>query len=267
MIILLTLLLVSAVRPKPLITREYLDQLRKTVSWKVSSYEDNVFKGWTEEEFLSTLPDIDHSLPVESTADSEIFKETKEPKALPENFDGRVKWGTCIHPIRNQGKCGSCWAIALTDALSDRFCINGRDVLLSPQQIISCLKGADFKGCYGGHGVNAMSQYVIPKGLVTDKCYPYEQVDHEFTLQCSNKCTYLGNWNERYYCKHGSDRVIEYIEDMKQEIINNGPLCTRFKFRTGFTAYAGGKVYDLSLIHICRCRRYAVCRSRWSPYH
>eukprot|EP00826_Nyctotherus_ovalis_P037544 TRINITY_DN3430_c0_g1_i1.p1 TRINITY_DN3430_c0_g1~~TRINITY_DN3430_c0_g1_i1.p1 ORF type:complete len:289 (-),score=94.12 TRINITY_DN3430_c0_g1_i1:16-882(-) len=23
---------------------------------------------------------------------------------------------------------------------------------------------------------------------------------------------------------------------------------------------------DLSLIHICRCRRYAVCRSRWSPY-
>eukprot|EP00826_Nyctotherus_ovalis_P063028 TRINITY_DN9205_c0_g1_i14.p1 TRINITY_DN9205_c0_g1~~TRINITY_DN9205_c0_g1_i14.p1 ORF type:complete len:538 (-),score=123.38 TRINITY_DN9205_c0_g1_i14:15-1628(-) len=24
---------------------------------------------------------------------------------------------------------------------------------------------------------------------------------------------------------------------------------------------------QLSLIHICRCRRYAVCRSRWSPYH
>eukprot|EP00826_Nyctotherus_ovalis_P029818 TRINITY_DN23654_c0_g1_i1.p2 TRINITY_DN23654_c0_g1~~TRINITY_DN23654_c0_g1_i1.p2 ORF type:complete len:143 (-),score=47.23 TRINITY_DN23654_c0_g1_i1:8-436(-) len=27
------------------------------------------------------------------------------------------------------------------------------------------------------------------------------------------------------------------------------------------------RVYTLSLIHICRCRRYAVCRSRWSPYH
>eukprot|EP00826_Nyctotherus_ovalis_P043909 TRINITY_DN4687_c0_g4_i5.p1 TRINITY_DN4687_c0_g4~~TRINITY_DN4687_c0_g4_i5.p1 ORF type:complete len:162 (-),score=23.58 TRINITY_DN4687_c0_g4_i5:27-512(-) len=26
-------------------------------------------------------------------------------------------------------------------------------------------------------------------------------------------------------------------------------------------------MYNLSLIHICRCRRYAVCRSRWSPYH
>eukprot|EP00826_Nyctotherus_ovalis_P031579 TRINITY_DN2525_c0_g1_i7.p1 TRINITY_DN2525_c0_g1~~TRINITY_DN2525_c0_g1_i7.p1 ORF type:complete len:839 (-),score=257.71 TRINITY_DN2525_c0_g1_i7:25-2541(-) len=27
------------------------------------------------------------------------------------------------------------------------------------------------------------------------------------------------------------------------------------------------RVIYLSLIHICRCRRYAVCRSRWSPYH
>eukprot|EP00826_Nyctotherus_ovalis_P011674 TRINITY_DN13039_c0_g1_i3.p1 TRINITY_DN13039_c0_g1~~TRINITY_DN13039_c0_g1_i3.p1 ORF type:complete len:273 (+),score=84.03 TRINITY_DN13039_c0_g1_i3:191-1009(+) len=27
------------------------------------------------------------------------------------------------------------------------------------------------------------------------------------------------------------------------------------------------KSLHLSLIHICRCRRYAVCRSRWSPYH
>eukprot|EP00826_Nyctotherus_ovalis_P031823 TRINITY_DN2557_c0_g1_i21.p1 TRINITY_DN2557_c0_g1~~TRINITY_DN2557_c0_g1_i21.p1 ORF type:complete len:574 (-),score=168.60 TRINITY_DN2557_c0_g1_i21:60-1781(-) len=27
------------------------------------------------------------------------------------------------------------------------------------------------------------------------------------------------------------------------------------------------KGFSLSLIHICRCRRYAVCRSRWSPYH
>eukprot|EP00826_Nyctotherus_ovalis_P050577 TRINITY_DN6214_c0_g2_i1.p1 TRINITY_DN6214_c0_g2~~TRINITY_DN6214_c0_g2_i1.p1 ORF type:complete len:548 (-),score=172.15 TRINITY_DN6214_c0_g2_i1:17-1570(-) len=30
---------------------------------------------------------------------------------------------------------------------------------------------------------------------------------------------------------------------------------------------AGAAGEKLSLIHICRCRRYAVCRSRWSPYH
>eukprot|EP00826_Nyctotherus_ovalis_P031782 TRINITY_DN2552_c0_g5_i1.p1 TRINITY_DN2552_c0_g5~~TRINITY_DN2552_c0_g5_i1.p1 ORF type:complete len:557 (-),score=100.66 TRINITY_DN2552_c0_g5_i1:17-1687(-) len=33
------------------------------------------------------------------------------------------------------------------------------------------------------------------------------------------------------------------------------------------TASYVATVVILSLIHICRCRRYAVCRSRWSPYH
>eukprot|EP00826_Nyctotherus_ovalis_P067000 TRINITY_DN9975_c0_g2_i1.p1 TRINITY_DN9975_c0_g2~~TRINITY_DN9975_c0_g2_i1.p1 ORF type:complete len:280 (+),score=75.26 TRINITY_DN9975_c0_g2_i1:64-903(+) len=31
--------------------------------------------------------------------------------------------------------------------------------------------------------------------------------------------------------------------------------------------FCNTKILRLSLIHICRCRRYAVCRSRWSPYH
>ena len=28
-----------------------------------------------------------------------------------------------------------------------------------------------------------------------------------------------------------------------------------------------GDILYLSLIHISRCRRYSLCRSRWSPYH
>eukprot|EP00826_Nyctotherus_ovalis_P024344 TRINITY_DN18842_c0_g1_i2.p1 TRINITY_DN18842_c0_g1~~TRINITY_DN18842_c0_g1_i2.p1 ORF type:complete len:225 (+),score=36.41 TRINITY_DN18842_c0_g1_i2:102-677(+) len=33
------------------------------------------------------------------------------------------------------------------------------------------------------------------------------------------------------------------------------------------TFFPFARELELSLIHICRCRRYAVCRSRWSPYH
>eukprot|EP00826_Nyctotherus_ovalis_P004727 TRINITY_DN11044_c0_g1_i2.p1 TRINITY_DN11044_c0_g1~~TRINITY_DN11044_c0_g1_i2.p1 ORF type:complete len:125 (-),score=42.94 TRINITY_DN11044_c0_g1_i2:10-384(-) len=43
---------------------------------------------------------------------------------------------------------------------------------------------------------------------------------------------------------------------LRQELIN--------AFRVFDSKNTG---YVLSLIHICRCRRYAVCRSRWSPYH
>eukprot|EP00826_Nyctotherus_ovalis_P061688 TRINITY_DN8800_c0_g3_i2.p1 TRINITY_DN8800_c0_g3~~TRINITY_DN8800_c0_g3_i2.p1 ORF type:complete len:274 (-),score=47.66 TRINITY_DN8800_c0_g3_i2:16-837(-) len=38
-------------------------------------------------------------------------------------------------------------------------------------------------------------------------------------------------------------------------------------FLVGFFGWAAQIALSLSLIHICRCRRYAVCRSRWSPYH
>eukprot|EP00826_Nyctotherus_ovalis_P017343 TRINITY_DN15106_c0_g2_i3.p2 TRINITY_DN15106_c0_g2~~TRINITY_DN15106_c0_g2_i3.p2 ORF type:complete len:154 (+),score=32.90 TRINITY_DN15106_c0_g2_i3:84-545(+) len=46
--------------------------------------------------------------------------------------------------------------------------------------------------------------------------------------------------------------------------------CVNYHFSeekvTGATIPCTLRCY-LSLIHICRCRRYAVCRSRWSPYH
>ena len=35
----------------------------------------------------------------------------------------------------------------------------------------------------------------------------------------------------------------------------------------GIRGYYIGGGYYLSLIHICRCRRSTLCRSRWSPYH
>ena len=44
-------------------------------------------------------------------------------------------------------------------------------------------------------------------------------------------------------------------------------LVSDFKIYRGKQDFAPRKVLNLSLIHIWRCRRYAVCRSRWSPYH
>jgi hypothetical protein len=47
----------------------------------------------------------------------------EDVKALPTSFDARTKWPDCIHAIRNQEQCGSCWAFSTSEALSDRFCI------------------------------------------------------------------------------------------------------------------------------------------------
>ena len=56
-------------------------------------------------------------------------------KDLPDNFDWRTKNKACVHPIKDQGHCGSCWAFGSTNMLEDRLCIysNGKtNVVLSP---------------------------------------------------------------------------------------------------------------------------------------
>jgi hypothetical protein len=29
--------------------------------------------------------------------------------SVPDSFDSRTKWGSCIGPVLNQAECGSCW--------------------------------------------------------------------------------------------------------------------------------------------------------------
>lgn len=91
---------------------------------------------------------------------------------LPEEFDATKQWPNCVHAIRNQGKCGSCWAFAATEVLSDRFCIASEgkvDVVLSPEDMLSC----DYidHGCNGGNPVLSWI-YLRIVGVVSEKCRP-----------------------------------------------------------------------------------------------
>lgn len=92
---------------------------------------------------------------------------------VPDAFDSRTQWKTCIHPIRDQQKCGSCWAFGATEALSDRICITSSgktDVVLSPEDLVSC--DSSDMGCNGGWLNNAWD-YLQNSGAVADKCFPY----------------------------------------------------------------------------------------------
>lgn len=96
---------------------------------------------------------------------------------LPANFDTRTEYEGCVHAIRDQGSCGSCWAFAATEALSDRFCIasgNKVDVVLSPEYMISCDEGN--MGCNGGY-LNKAWDFLESTGAVEDSCFEYTAVE------------------------------------------------------------------------------------------
>jgi C1A family cysteine protease len=54
---------------------------------------------------------------------------------LPSDFDWRNQTLKCVHDVRDQQMCGSCYSFASTGFLSDRFCIHSEgnvNVTLAP---------------------------------------------------------------------------------------------------------------------------------------
>merc|ERR1712028_171125 len=80
--------------------------------------------------------------------------------------------GGLVHPIRDQQRCGSCWAFSASEVLSDRVAIaTGKaSPVLSAEDMVSCDKMD--AGCQGGSLPNAWS-YLTNTGIVTDTCMPY----------------------------------------------------------------------------------------------
>lgn len=120
--------------------------------------------------------------------------------SVPDSFDGRIVWKDLLTPVRNQGRCGSCWAFASTSTLADRFNIQSvgqMHVELSPAKILLC----DFRGAQWGikhpeieteleGEINALNistgacrgntlfdawRYLYTRGTTTEQCIPYDK--------------------------------------------------------------------------------------------
>jgi cathepsin B len=73
---------------------------------------------------------------------------------LPSSFDLRDAYPNCesLKEIRDQSKCGSCWAFGAAETMSDRICIKSGQKLqtrVSPQHLVTCCSICGF-GCSGG---------------------------------------------------------------------------------------------------------------------
>jgi len=148
------------------INAKIFDEIKaKAQGWEAHTPENNPLRHMTREELLNlvgTNVDFEHSA---VPTDKATYNTT------PASFDPRTdKFSKCIHPIRDQQQCGSCWAFGATEALSDRFCINGKDLILAPQDPVSC--DSNNYGCDGGY-LNYVWQYFTNTGVVTEACWPY----------------------------------------------------------------------------------------------
>jgi len=158
-----------------------------------------------------------------------------ELQDLPAAFDARTKWAGCIYPIRNQQQCGSCWAFAASEVLSDRFCIAGRkDVgVLSPQYLVSC-DDSDY-GCDGGYLANSW-QFLQNTGIPKDSCYAYTSGGGD-SGQCKTTCD-----DGSAIVTFKTAKVVTPATpmDIQTEIFNNGPVEVAFSVYRDFLSYTSG---------------------------
>ena len=221
---------------EPFVTQQTLDEQAKVSSFEVYSYEEHPFKNWSKNE-LKSLFGL-HSMSLRDT--SSIKYDLSATSDLPESFDSRTQWPDCIHPIRNQGHCGSCWAHAASEVLSDRFCIasNGAvNVVLSPEDMVSC----DYfdLGCNGGR-LTMSWVYLRLFGIVSDSCKPYTSGDGKvekcpfFTKKCKN--------SEEVYKKYHAKNFysLTSIDDIKNNLVQHGPVETGFSVFDDFINYKSG---------------------------
>jgi len=155
---------------------------------------------------------------------------TDDSKATPSSFDYRTQWKSCVLPVRNQeNTCGSGYAIAVAQTASERMCIASKAqqlVNLSAQELLSC--DSNNSGCKSGF-LNNSADYLKATGLVDETCLPY-QLD----TTCDKMCAEPKRHKIEGYC------ILFGEEDIKREIVKNGPVVSVTTVHTDFLTYKSG---------------------------
>lgn len=95
--------------------------------------------------------------------------------------------------IRNQGNCGSCWAISGVEAVESYLQAQGHDVQLSAQALVDCVQNP--KHCGGSGGCDGATTELAYQ-LMLDHGIPVEQ-DYEYTAKtgtCPQKLRGHDGW-------------------------------------------------------------------------
>jgi C1A family cysteine protease len=228
-------------------SRELYEEIKAKAPFQVMDFEEHqkIFAGRTYEDFSvwngenKLFSPEAFALLEETKAKSFLDADIKVTGiALPTEFDWRNVKPECFSPIKNQAFCGGCYSFSATAALETRMCIASKGrvaVELSQQDIISC--DANNHKCQGDRLDNTW-KFLEREGTVSFQCKPYESANG-YVPPCRRTCKNLFNKYVKYKARAGSWRFLTSIEEIKTEIITNGPISAGMATFEDFSFYKG----------------------------
>lgn len=240
-----------------LLTEDFVNELnaRQDMPWTASVDNGYRVRGATKEDIkrmLGVKPRVRKTLPARQFSGAELAT------AIPDSFDAAQQWPHCktITNIRDQSACGSCWAVAAAEAMSDRYCTGGgpANLEISAATLLSCCWYCG-NGCNGGEPSLAWD-YWVSTGLYSDACqpYPFPKCEHHIpqnhyppcpsqmypTPSCnSGSCSAGASGNTTVY-KGKSAYSLSGEEAFQRELLANGPFEVSFDVYSDFPAYKSG---------------------------
>ncbi len=92
-----------------------------------------------------------------------------------------------VTPVKDQARCGSCWAFSTTGSVEGAYQIAGNQLTsLSEEDLVQCDDNGDH-GCNGGLMDNAF-EWIEKNGICTEADYPYTS-GTGITGKCKKTCT------------------------------------------------------------------------------
>ncbi|KAF1790610.1 Cysteine peptidase, asparagine active site [Phytophthora cactorum] len=145
-----------------------------------------------------------------------------------------------VSPVKNQGKCGSCWTFSTTGCLESHVKLkHGEFTILSEQNLLDCAQNFDNHGCNGGLPSHAFEYVKYNGGLDTEETYPYEAKE--------GKCKF-----NTYHVGAQVDQVVNITarneNELKAAVGSTGPVSIAFQVVSDFRFYKSG-VYESKECH------------------
>ncbi|CRL06874.1 CLUMA_CG019566, isoform A [Clunio marinus] len=208
-----------------------------SLGWKAFNYSE-FYGRKLKEGFEYRLGTFEPRIRVKS-----MSRLTNRLEDLPREFNSLSNWAGSISEIRDQGWCGSSWAVSTASVASDRFGIKAKTAAdLSAQHLLSCVRHQ--QGCHGGHLDNAW-RYLNRYGVADEDCYGYEaevgrcrvkKGDNLQTLMCSIP---EERAHDGFY-KMGPAYSLNNETDIMWEIFHYGPVQATMWVYPDFFNYRSG---------------------------